>query len=238
MTSTKRIALLVLLAVPAISVGPILSQQRKPTTYVPSYTPPAPRPAPRQESEPGQRRPAPQQSYPVNQNRYSPQNAQPSNRQSTGVQSENRQYASVRPESASLGANHSNVTISRPPVITAAVRHAMSYNSRPNGVHIRPDYFASHYGRANVFHLSYGGLIAFRGEFYFNFNGGSFGMIGSVPATWALAVDYLYIDLGDDGNYYLYDAQNPDVAVQITFVQNLGDDQTGSDQDQGDGSGQ
>jgi hypothetical protein len=39
--------------------------------------------------------------------------------------------------------------------------------------------------------------------------------------------------LGDDGNYYLYDASSPDSAVQLTFVQNVGDDQAGADDDEG-----
>jgi hypothetical protein len=40
--------------------------------------------------------------------------------------------------------------------------------------------------------------------------------------------------MGDDGNYYLYDAQFPNVAVQLTFVQNVGEDQAGADQDDSD----
>ena len=42
------------------------------------------------------------------------------------------------------------------------------------------------------------------------------------------------IGMGDDGNYYLYDAQFPNVAVQLTFVQNVGEDQAGADQDDSD----
>jgi hypothetical protein len=55
--------------------------------------------------------------------------------------------------------------------------------------------------------------------------------MGPLPGNWGFQTDYLYIDIGDDGNYYLYDAQFPDAAVQLTFVQNIGDDQTGADQD-------
>jgi hypothetical protein len=57
-----------------------------------------------------------------------------------------------------------------------------------------------------------------------------------MPGNWSFQTDYLYIGLGEDGNYYLYDAQFPDLAVQLTFVQNIGDDQAGADQDQGDQS--
>jgi hypothetical protein len=55
--------------------------------------------------------------------------------------------------------------------------------------------------------------------------------MGPIPGNWALATDSLYVDVGDDGNYYLYDAQFPNVAVQLTFVQNIGDDQAADDQD-------
>jgi len=50
------------------------------------------------------------------------------------------------------------------------------------------------------------------------------------PGGWTLGADYLYIDQGDDGNYYLYDAQLPGTSIQLTFVQNIGDDQAGDDQ--------
>jgi hypothetical protein len=116
--------------------------------------------------------------------------------------------------------------------------HAMTYNTRPGGIHINPDYFATHYGRAHGFHFTnYAGgpcigdcgFRVFGGEWYFDFNGGWFGIVGQLPGNWAFQADYLYIDIGDDGNYYLYDAQFPEVAVQLTFVQNIGDDQAGAE---------
>lgn len=119
----------------------------------------------------------------------------------------------------------------RPAVITAVMRRAMTYNTRPGGVHIRQEYFVTHYGREHGFHLE-AGFRLYGGEYYFNWNGGWFGVMGTVPDYWALHRDYLYIDVGDDGNYYLYNAQDPDFAVQLTFVQNVGDDQVDTDQDQ------
>jgi hypothetical protein len=116
---------------------------------------------------------------------------------------------------------------------------AKTYNTRPGGVHIDPNYFANHFGYAHGFHFrNYAGgpcigdcgLRVFGGEWYFNGNGAWFGIMGQMPGNWAFQTDYLYIDMGDDGNYYLYDAQFPDVAVQLTFVQNIGDDQAGADQ--------
>ena len=114
----------------------------------------------------------------------------------------------------------------------------MTYNTRPGGVHINPEYFDTHYGRAHTFHFTnYAGgpcigdcgLRVFGGEWYFDFNGGWFGIVGPLPGNWAFQTDYLYIDIGDDGNYYLYDAQFPEAAVQLTFVQNIGDDQAGAE---------
>jgi hypothetical protein len=125
------------------------------------------------------------------------------------------------------------------------IRHARNYNTRPGGVHITPDYFAAHFGRSHGFHFDkYAGgpcigdcgLRVFRGEAYFTVNGGWFGIVGPMPGNWGFQTDYLYIDIGDDGNYYLYDAQFPGVAVQLTFVQNVGDDQVGDDEDQDDES--
>ncbi len=34
--------------------------------------------------------------------------------------------------------------------------------------------------------------------------------------------------MGQDGNYYLYNPQFPDVSVQLTFVQNVAGDQAGT----------
>jgi hypothetical protein len=175
---------------------------------------------------------------PENRSQYVPHNVAP----------ENRPYSNVQPERRlNLGANHPNTTVLKPTVITPAMRHAMTYNNRPGGVHINPAYFATHYGPSHGFHFAnYAGgacigdcgLRLFGGEWYFNWNGGWFGLMGPMPGNWGFQTDYLYIDIGDDGNYYLYDAQFPDMAVQLTFVQNLGDDQAGADQDQGDQSGQ
>jgi hypothetical protein len=107
-------------------------------------------------------------------------------------------------------------------------------NNRPGGVHIDPNYFATHYGYTHVFHFAADPFREFGGELYFNFNGGWFGVIGPVPGNWVLQAESFYIGIGDDGNYYLYDMQLPNMAVQLTFVQNVGDDQTGTDEDQGD----
>ncbi len=167
---------------------------------------------------------------------------------SHSVGPENHPYNNVRPENRpNLGANHPNTTVFRPTVITPTMRHAMTYNTRPGGIHINPAHFATHFGYAHGFHFTnYSGgpcigdcgLRSFGGEWYFNFNGGWFGLMGPMPGNWGLQTDYLYIDVGDDGNYYLYDAQFPDVAVQLTFVENLGDDQAGADEDQDDQSDQ
>jgi hypothetical protein len=122
-------------------------------------------------------------------------------------------------------------------------RNARTYNTRPGGIHVRTDYFAANYGREHGFHFArYAGgpcigdcgFVVFGGEWYFNLNGGWFGVIDPLPGNWAFQTDYLYIDVGDDGNYYLYDAAFPDVAVQLTFVQNVGDDQACADDSDGD----
>lgn len=118
------------------------------------------------------------------------------------------------------------------------MRSVRSYNTRAGGVHINPDYFATHYGYANRFHFSEEPFRAYGGELYFNFNGGWFGVMGPVPGNWALQAEYFYIGIGDEGNYYLYDTQFPNTAVQLTFVQDIGDDQTGAYEDQGDDGGQ
>jgi len=143
------------------------------------------------------------------------------------------------PENRPAYRQHNNVR----PDSTNVIRHAMTYNTRPGGVHINPEYFASHYGRSHGFHFNnYAGgpcigdcgLTVFRGEWYFNWNGGWFGIMGQMPENWGFQTDYLYIDIGDDGNYYLYDAQFPDLSVQLTFVENIGDDQAGAGEDQND----
>jgi hypothetical protein len=135
-------------------------------------------------------------------------------------QPEDRPFNNVQPRTTN---------VFRPAVVTPALSHAMTYNTRPGGIHIDPGYFAEHYGDAHGFHCTGDcGFRAFGGEWYFNFNGGWFGVMGQLPGNWALQSDYLYVGIGDDGNYYLYDAQFPDLAVQLTFVQNIGDDQAGT----------
>jgi hypothetical protein len=191
----------------------------------------------RQRAQEQERQQAQRSPQPENRSQFVPRSA-PESHPYNNVQPERRQ---------NLGANHPNTSVLKPAVITPVMRHAMKYNTRPGGIHINPAYFATHYGYAHGFHFAnYAGgtcigdcgLRAFGGEWYFNWNGGWFGLMGPMPGNWRFQTDYLYIDIGDDGNYYLYDAQFPDVAVQLTFVQNLGDDQAGADQDQGDSSGQ
>jgi hypothetical protein len=191
----------------------------------------------RQRAQEQQRQQAQRSVEPENRSQFVPHNT-PENSPSNNVHPERR---------PNLGANHPNTSVLRPAAITPVMRHAMTYNSRPGGIHINPTYFATHFGREHRLHFtnSAGGpciyaceLRLFGGEWYFNGNGGWFGLMGPLPGNWGFQTDYLYIDVGDDGNYYLYDAQFPDVAVQLTFVQNLGDDQAGADQDQGDQAGQ
>jgi hypothetical protein len=114
------------------------------------------------------------------------------------------------------------------------MRRAMANHTRSGGAHINPEYFAAHYGYTHGFHFTDCGRTVFGGELYFNWNGAWFGIMGQLPGNWAFQTDYLYIGIGDDGNYYLFDAQFPNVAVQLAFVQNIGEDQAGADQDDGD----
>jgi hypothetical protein len=234
MTSHKKVAYLILLSSLTVSSVPAIHAQLRTTTTTPKYTPPpAPRQVSRPEPEPQQRRPEPEPEQrriePETRQQYTPRDVQPENRPYNNAQSESRPDPSLR---------HTNVNVVRPQVVTPALRHAMTYNTRPNGVHILPDYFAGHFGATHGFHfIGWGpgcptcGFTPFHGEWYFNWNGANFGLMGQIPGNWALATDYLYVDIGDDGNYYLYDTQFPDLAVQLTFVQNLGDDQAGADQD-------
>jgi hypothetical protein len=242
MTSHRKVAYLILLSTLTLSASVTMqAQQRSYTTQTrQTYTPPpAPRPVERSEPQPEQRR-----IEPETRQESTPPNVQPENRQYS--QPENRPSNNFQPESRpNPSPSHPNVYVVRPQVVTPVLRHAMTYNTRPNGVHIQPEYFAGHFGPAHGFHFNgWGpgcpacGFAQFNGEWYFNWNGANFGLMGPIPGNWALAADYLYVDIGDDGNYYLYDAQNPNVAVQLTFVQNLGDDQAGADQDQGNGSGE
>jgi hypothetical protein len=211
MTSTTKVAFLVLLLSLTLSSASLIQAQQRRTTFtsMPSYTPPpAPRPAPRPEPKPENSL----ESHPYN------------------ASAENRSYNNVQPDSrAGLGVNHPNTTVFRPTAITPALRRAMTYNTLPGGIRINPSYFATHYGRAYGFRFNNpANCCVVRGnEWYFTMNGAWFGLMGQFPGDWDLGIDYLYIDLGDDGNYYLYDAKFPDVAIQLTFMQNIGDDQPG-----------
>jgi hypothetical protein len=226
MTSLKTVAYVILISsFSAGSMAPIQAQSRPTTNSTKTYTPP---PAPRQVYHP-EPQPQPRRVEPQSRQENTPRTVQPENRAYNNSQAESRPAPAPR---------QPNVNVVRPQVVTPTLRHAMNYNSRPNGVHIQPEYFASHFGRTHGFHFDgWGpgcptcGFMQFNGEWYFNWNGGNFGLMGQTPANWALATDYLYVDMGDDGNYYLYDAQDPNVAVQLTFVQNLGDDQAGAEQD-------
>ncbi len=108
----------------------------------------------------------------------------------------------------------------------------MTYNRR-RSLYIRNDYFVANYGYAHGFHINsfmeYG-VTVFNPDFmvqepYFQWGGFWFGVLGPIPPNWVLANDYLYIDVGDDGNYYLYDAIFPGLAIQLSANVNLGDDQ-------------
>jgi len=230
MTSHKTIAhLLLLSSLTLSSVGTIHAQMPR-TMPMRSYTPP---PAPRQVYRP---EPEPERQRPVPESRPEPR----PERQTQYISQESRQRTDVQPESRpDPGTRHPNVTVVRPQQVTPAVRRAMTYNTRPDGVHIRPEFFAAHYGYSHPFHFIgwYAGclncgFVQFNSEWYFSFNGGTFGLMGQIPGNWALATDNLYVDIGDDGTYYLYDAQYPDFALQLTFVQSVGDDQAGDDGEQ------
>jgi hypothetical protein len=239
----KLESLSTMLLLVALAAVPSFAQPREqfhswPNTQAPERVVPEPRrPEPEPESRPQYRRPEPEpeerrpQPQPENRPEYRPRNGAPEDRP-----------GNFQPErSPNLGSSHPNTSVIRPAVITPTMRHAMTYNTRSGGVHINPAYFETHYGYAHGFHFTnYAGgacvgdcgLKAFGGEWYFNCNGGWFGIMGPMPGNWAFQSDYLYIGIGDDGNYYLYDAQFPDAAVQLTFVQNIGDDQAGADGDQ------
>jgi hypothetical protein len=164
--------------------------------------------------------------YPQPESRM-PERREPENANNRQIEHEETPRAQ-RENRPNLDANHPNTTVVRQSVASPAMRRAMTYNNR-HGIHIDPAYFATHYGREHVFRfprysgrvcIGDCGFIVFGEELYFNLNGGWFGIIGPTPGNWAFQTDDLYIDIGDDGNYYLYDAQFPGVAVQLTFVQN------------------
>jgi hypothetical protein len=224
---TRTQTLLTVLALTLTASGSMQAQIHRTTVYTPVYNPPAPRPAPRVNSTPEPRRieTRPEsrlESRPEVRNN-APQTMQPQYPAGNGSQNQGR---------SSLGANHANATVAQPAVMTPALKRATLYNSRPSRPRISPDYFAANYGPKNGFHFNGSspscptcGMAQVNGESYFNWNGGNFGILGQTPANWALGSDYLYIDIGDDGNYYLYDAQYPDIAVQLTFVHEPGADQ-------------
>lgn len=108
-------------------------------------------------------------------------------------------------------------------------RPVITYYSSPGVMRIHPSYFAANFGRIHWFHMP-ASLTVFRGETYFNWHGAWFGISGVVPPYWSLRADSLFIDLGADGNYYLYNARFPERPVMLTYVENVGDDQTTPDQ--------
>jgi hypothetical protein len=126
-----------------------------------------------------------------------------------------------------LGANHPGTGVVTP-TDTPAFRRARVYNTRINGVHVSPEYFATNFGMNHQFHFPSAGppyFVLYQGEWYCQVNGTTFGVMGALPAAWNVAMENLYIDIGDDGNYYLYDTNQPNIAIQLTFVQAKGDDQ-------------
>jgi hypothetical protein len=141
-----------------------------------------------------------------------------------------RQTTALRPNEYHyyLGQNHASSRIMLPSD-TPQFRRARIYNTRPGGRVILPEYFGTHFGSAYPFHFTPaadGNVFRnYNGENYFATNGCTFGVMGAIPNGWNIFVDNLYIDVGDDGNYYLYDSAYPDFTVQLTFVDTVGDDQ-------------
>ena len=125
----------------------------------------------------------------------------------SNVAPESRSYNNVGENRPNIGANHAN----------------------GGGVHINPEYFASHYGSDHRFHFGGCDRRLFGGEWYFYWNGGWFGIMGALPEAWG---DDFYIGMGSDGNYYLFDSEIPAFAVQLTFVQDIGDDQAGAEENE------
>jgi hypothetical protein len=141
-----------------------------------------------------------------------------------------RQTTALRPNEYHyyLGQNHASSRIILPSD-TPQFRRARIYNTRPGGRVILPEYFGTHFGSAYSFHFTPAAdgnvFRSYNGENYFATNGCTFGVMGAIPTGWNIFVDNLYIDVGDDGNYYLYDSAYPDFTVQLTFVDAVGDDQ-------------
>jgi len=242
MKSTQKAAYLVLFATMTLgSVTPIHAQRRTNFT-MPRYTPPpAPRPAP------------------VQQPRYSqPENHVQEQRQTENTQSaNNRQFRQEQParqvttQPVNLGNSHIQTgttleahrgfTAVRPAVISPSLEHAMHYNQIHSDGSWRwrlvPAYAAATFGPAHTFRFTSAFLVV-GGEHYFwlpGLNGNGFvwfGVLGPFPDNWLLT-DTFYVDYGDDGNYYLYDALNPGVAIPLSAADNAGDDQAGADDDDG-----
>jgi hypothetical protein len=221
-TTMKNTMFVAITAVVLSTAGVMEAQVNRPPTVQPRRPEPQERPAVR--VQPERRAPEPE---------FEPRRPEPERpeRAPRYVPPENHPYNNFQAEGRPGRTENRPTIVIRPTVVTPVMRHAMTYNTRHGGIHILPEYFATHYGYTHGFHLMTD-LTLFGGEWYFNWNSGWFGVMGVFPGNWDLRSDYLYIDIGDDGNYYLYDAQFPGVTVQLTFVQNVGDDQAGADQDQ------
>lgn len=242
MKSSKKAAYFFLFASMTLgSVTPIHAQRR--TNFpMPRYTPP---PAPRPE--------------PVQQPRYSqPENRVQEHRQTENTQSaDNRQVRHEEParqvttQPVNVGSSHVQTgtaleahrgfTAVRPAVISPALGHAMHYNQiRSDGSwrwRLVSAYTSATFGPAHTFRFT-SAFAVVGGENYFwlpGLNGNGlvwFGILGPLPDNW-MATDLFYVDFGDDGNYYLYDALNPGVAIPLSAADNAGDDQAAADDDDG-----
>jgi hypothetical protein len=240
MKSTKKVAYFVLFT--SLTLGSVtpLHAQRRTTFPMPSYTPPpAPRPAPRPVE---QERPEPRT--------YQPENRVPEQRPENNQPAYNRQFRQeevqrqVTTQPVNVGnshiatgtalESHSGFTAVRPAVITPGIANAMRYNQiRPDGSYrwrLFPAYTEAMFGQSHTFAIT-GGFVVVGGEGYFWLPGlpGNgpvwFGVLGPIPDNWVLVSDPLYVDQGDDGNYYLYDALYPGLAIPISAGNNAGDDQ-------------
>jgi hypothetical protein len=246
MTFNKKVVYLaVLTSIAFSSAAPLHAQQRRNLT-IPTYTPPpAPRPTARPvEPERPQPQPQPRNYQPKNQppEERHPENPQPAYSHPVQQQEHTRevttQPTNVGNSHISTGTaleTHRGFTAVRPAVVTPAMTNAMRYNQvRPDGTwHWRlfPAYTAAVFGSSHTWHFA-NGFVVVGGESYFwlpGLNGAGrvwFGILGPFPDNWLLT-DPLYLDFGDDGNYYLYDALYPGIAIPLSAGDNAGDDQTG-----------
>lgn len=255
MKSSKSILSVAVLSL-LVFAATVPSQAQKYNFRVPSYTPPrytpAPRPAPRPEPvyrAPETPRPEPRVEHYDNTPRQNnvPMNNSPSNNFSSnnapsndGGQSRPSVGNSQIPAFARMEP-HSNFSVVRPAAVPRFMARAMTYNRR-HAIFVRNDYFVANYGAAHAFHINFfteHGVSVFNPDFmaqepYFQFGGFWFGLLGPIPTNWRLALDNLYIDVGDDGNYYLYDAAFPGLAIQLSAGVNIGDDQADNYQDPAD----